>query len=93
MKKPVTQGENQQQTQLTRTAGMGIKPKSQVEGECLSTAPTMLPNNHIFLFQDLKFKLPKVSSSGFRVFIRDHLPWKLKQVIGFKITLEGQIMV
>ena len=32
------------------------------------------------LTQDLKFKLPKVSSSGFRVFVRERLPWKLKQV-------------
>ena len=32
------------------------------------------------LFQDLKFKLPKVSSSGFRVRIQERVPWKLKQV-------------
>ncbi|XP_032238484.1 protein rogdi homolog isoform X2 [Nematostella vectensis] len=38
-----------------------------VEGEDISKA-------------DLKFKLPKVSSSGFRVFIRDDMPWKLKQI-------------
>ncbi|KAM7438093.1 hypothetical protein ABFA07_012397 [Porites harrisoni] len=38
-----------------------------VEGENISKA-------------DLKFKLPKVSSSGFRVFVRERLPWKLKQI-------------
>lgn len=38
-----------------------------VEGENISKA-------------DLKFKLPKVSSSGFRVFIRERLPWKLNQI-------------
>ncbi|KXJ29202.1 protein rogdi homolog isoform X1 [Exaiptasia diaphana] len=29
---------------------------------------------------DLKFKLPKVSTSGFRVFIRENHPWKLQQI-------------
>ncbi|XP_068749752.1 protein rogdi homolog isoform X2 [Montipora capricornis] len=38
-----------------------------VEGENISKA-------------DLKFKIPKASSSGFRVFIQEQSPWKLKQI-------------
>lgn len=38
-----------------------------VEGENISKA-------------DFKFKLPKISSSGFSVSVRDRSPWKLKQI-------------
>lgn len=45
------------------------KDNSQKDSQCF-----------VFL-QDLKFKLPKISNSGFRVFIRENQPWKLKQVL------------
>ncbi|XP_031557362.1 protein rogdi homolog [Actinia tenebrosa] len=69
----------------TSNKGQGDPPKPQ-DYFMLSTPNADLLKGYIAIEgediskADIKFRLPKVSNSGFRVFIRDSHPWRLQQI-------------